>query len=116
MAIEPASHTEGGWGNGRQHAITKSRGDLHSYGDAPPSSSECTAVEGSGSLTSGGVKRSKRLVTAPESYIETVVVADQSMLDLHDKENLEAYIFTLMNIVRILSWSGGKVIQASQHD
>lgn len=99
MSIEPAPHIGGGWDGGRQHTITKSRGSLHSDSDA-----KCTAIEG---LTRGtGEVRNKRLVTAPESYVETVVVADQSMLDFHNKDDLEAYIFTLMNIVRILSGGG----------
>lgn len=44
--------------------------------------------------------REKRLVVVRENFVETVVVADASMLQYHQRGKLESYIFTLMNIVR----------------
>lgn len=92
LFIEPTSHNQEALDYGRQHTISKSSA-------APPPSREC-AAEKTSHTYSRETKRRKRLVTAPESYVETVVVADQSMLHFHERENLEAYIFTLMNIVR----------------
>ena len=46
-----------------------------------------------------GTGRTKRLATSQEYFVETAVVTDRSMLDFHEYDTLEAYIFTLMNIV-----------------
>ena len=39
------------------------------------------------------------LTTSSEHYVEVAVVADHTMAEYHGTENLEAYIFTLMNMV-----------------
>ena len=90
LFIEPSSSIQGRQGIGQQHTVSKS-------GIPPPPSTTCTAV-GTSRPVDKEVRR-KRLVTAARSYVETAVVADQSMLQFHEEENLEAYIFTLMNIV-----------------
>lgn len=47
-------------------------------------------------------QRERRLILPSDNFIETAVVADASMLAHHrSKENLEAYIYTLMNMVRL---------------
>lgn len=50
----------------------------------------------------GSYKRRKRLVTSREYFVETTVVTDRSMLNYHQHDALEAYVFTLMNIVSSL--------------
>lgn len=44
-------------------------------------------------------KRQKRSYDVDEYFVETTVVADESMLGTHRREDLEAYLYTLMNIV-----------------
>ena len=58
--------------------------------------------EGRGKRNWRGHKRNKRLMTSQEYFLETVVVTDRSMLDYHQYRDLEAYVFTLMNIVSLL--------------
>ena len=43
-------------------------------------------------------KRHKRSVSK-ENYVETLVVADKTMIAYHGKQEIEPYILTVMNIV-----------------
>lgn len=115
LFIQPSSHLDSNDDTPHSrhtHTITKSA-------SAPPppphSPTECTAKETRGeeshtpASTSVGEARRRRLAAAAtatadtETYVETVVVADQSMLEHHQLlDGLEAYVFTLMNIVRIM--------------
>lgn len=52
-------------------------------------------------LVSDSLKRRKRSTGADEYFVETTIVADKSMLNTHRKEDLEAYLYTLMNIVSL---------------
>ena len=45
-------------------------------------------------------RRRKRSIGVDEYFVETAIVADKSMLNTHRREDLEAYLYTLMNIVR----------------
>ena len=40
----------------------------------------------------------KRTVVS-ERFVETAIVADRSMLEHHGREDLQSYLFTLMNVV-----------------
>lgn len=42
--------------------------------------------------------KTKRSVIA-EQFVETAIVADKTMLQYHKRENLESYLFSLMNVV-----------------
>ena len=35
-----------------------------------------------------------------ERWVETMVVADSKLIDYHGSDNVESYIFTIMNMVR----------------
>ena len=65
----------------------------------PPHDSTAAAQESSSSSDHLLRRRRKRSFDADEYFVETTIVADQSMLDYHRMEDLEAYIYTLMNIV-----------------
>lgn len=43
--------------------------------------------------------RSKRSVSR-ERWVETMVVADSKLIEYHGNDNVESYIFTIMNMVR----------------
>lgn len=43
--------------------------------------------------------RSQRSVSR-ERWVETMVVADSKLIEYHGSENVESYIFTIMNMVR----------------
>lgn len=44
--------------------------------------------------------RSRRSVSR-ERWVETMVVADSKLIEYHGSDNVESYIFTIMNMVRI---------------
>jgi hypothetical protein len=114
LFIEPTSHAEGMSGDGRQHTISKSSGTPHpSSGCTTPVDESSPSPHTPDSDAVGEVKRRKRLITAPESYVETVVVADETMLQFHSEENLEAYIFTIMNIVSSLGTLQGVGVESA---
>lgn len=46
--------------------------------------------------------RSQRSVSR-ERWVETMVVADSKLIEYHGSDNVESYIFTIMNMVR--SWN-----------
>lgn len=46
-----------------------------------------------------GQTRSQRSVSR-ERWVETMVVADSKLIEYHGSDNVEAYIFTIMNMVR----------------
>ena len=46
--------------------------------------------------------RTQRSVSK-ERWVETMVVADSKLIEYHGSENVESYIFTIMNMVRCLS-------------
>ena len=51
-----------------------------------------------------GYERSNRLKkrsTSREHVVETLVVADKSMVEYHENENVEDYLLTIMNIVTV---------------
>lgn len=53
-------------------------------------------------LHSGGDQarsRSQRSVSR-ERWVETMVVADSKLIEYHGSDNVESYIFTIMNMVR----------------
>lgn len=61
-----------------------------------------TSYEDGAAASQGGarVRRSPDLTsTSSEHYVEVAVVADWSMINYHGAHELEAYIFTLMNMV-----------------
>lgn len=43
--------------------------------------------------------RSQRSVSR-ERWVETMVVADSKLIEYHGSDNVESYIFTIMNMVR----------------
>ena len=45
-----------------------------------------------------GPSRSQRSVSR-ERWVETMVVADSKLIDYHGQDNVESYIFTIMNMV-----------------
>lgn len=47
---------------------------------------------------SGAQFRSQRSVSR-ERWVETMVVADSKLIEYHGSDNVEAYIFTIMNMV-----------------
>lgn len=47
----------------------------------------------------GAQSRSQRSVSR-ERWVETMVVADSKLIEYHGSENVESYIFTIMNMVR----------------
>lgn len=44
--------------------------------------------------------RGKRSVSNPH-YVETLLVADHSMVEFHEDGDIEMYLLTLMNMVRV---------------
>lgn len=44
--------------------------------------------------------RSQRSVSK-ERWVESMVVADSKLIEYHGSDNVESYIFTIMNMVRI---------------
>lgn len=44
--------------------------------------------------------RTQRSVSK-ERWVETMVVADSKLIEYHGSDNVESYIFTIMNMVRI---------------
>lgn len=46
-----------------------------------------------------GQSRSQRSVSR-ERWVETMVVADSKLIEYHGSDNVESYIFTIMNMVR----------------
>lgn len=44
--------------------------------------------------------RSQRSVSR-ERWVETMVVADSKLIEYHGSDNVESYIFTIMNMVRV---------------
>lgn len=50
--------------------------------------------------TADGARRSTRSVSKPR-HVEVLLVADKSMTDFHDQSNLETYLLTIMNMVRV---------------
>lgn len=62
-------------------------------------SHDSTAAAPESSSSDHLLRRRKRSFDADEYIVETTIVADQSMLDYHRMEDLEGYIYTLMNIV-----------------
>ena len=48
---------------------------------------------------SSSLKRRRRLATSLEYFLEVAVVTEPTMLRTHHYQDLEAYVFTLMNIV-----------------
>ena len=49
-------------------------------------------------------RRKKRNYGVDEYFVETTIVADKSMLDAHREDDLEVYLYTLMNIVSGRTW------------
>ena len=52
-------------------------------------------------------RRRKRNYGIDEYFVETAIIADKSMLDVHREDDLEAYLYTLINIVRYTSCMAG---------
>ena len=50
------------------------------------------------------LRRKKRNYGVDEYFVEATIVADKSMLDAHREDDLEAYLYTLMNIVSGRTW------------
>lgn len=46
--------------------------------------------------------RSQRSVSR-ERWVETMVVADSKLIEYHGSDNVESYIFTIMNMVSVLN-------------
>lgn len=44
-------------------------------------------------------RRRKRNYGIDEYFVETAIIADKSMLEVHREDDLEAYLYTLINIV-----------------
>lgn len=50
----------------------------------------------------GGQARSRtQRSVSKERWVETMVVADSKLIEYHGSDNVESYIFTIMNMVRI---------------
>lgn len=49
-----------------------------------------------------GQSRSQRSVSR-ERWVETMVVADSKLIQYHGSDNVESYIFTIMNMVKGLN-------------
>lgn len=47
-------------------------------------------------------KRYRRSVSKPQ-YVETLLVADASMVEFHDNGDIETYLLTIMNMVDLHS-------------
>jgi len=61
--------------------------------------------EGTANLTPKAENpRMKRSVVS-ERFVETAIVADRTMLQHYGRENLESYLFILMNVVSLI-WDG----------
>ena len=64
----------------------------------------------SSSRDSDRVRRSPSSSTSSEHYVEVAVVADHTMLEYHGTRELEAYLFTLMNMVRYMCYTQKHII------
>ena len=64
----------------------------------------------SSSRDSNRVRRSPSSSTSSEHYVEVAVVADHTMLEYHGTRELEAYLFTLMNMVRYMCYTQKHII------
>lgn len=51
----------------------------------------------------GGQARGSRTQrsVSKERWVETMVVADSKLIEYHGSDNVESYIFTIMNMVRV---------------
>ena len=64
-----------------------------------------SSLSRSSSRDSEIVRRSLSSSTSSEYYVEVVVVADHTMSEYHGTRELEAYLFTLMNMVREMHYT-----------
>lgn len=56
----------------------------------------------------GGRARPRpRRSVSKERWVETMVVADAKLIEYHGSDNVESYIFTIMNMVRNGGGGGG---------
>ena len=53
-------------------------------------------------------KRRKRSISL-ERNVETLVVADKKMTEFYSNEDIETYILTIMNMVRMVIWPRSKI-------
>ena len=55
-------------------------------------------------------RRRQQRSVSKEKWVETLVVADSKMVEIHGQPQVESYVLTVMNMVRLLQflqgWSG----------
>lgn len=53
------------------------------------------------------LRRRYRRSVSKEKWVETLVVADTKMVEYHGQPNVESYVLTIMNMVRLLQAACG---------
>uniref|UniRef100_A0AAZ3Q6Y1 A disintegrin and metalloproteinase with thrombospondin motifs 6 n=1 Tax=Oncorhynchus tshawytscha TaxID=74940 RepID=A0AAZ3Q6Y1_ONCTS len=114
--IEPlkniSSTTSSQWdqGEGQQHVIYK-KSSIPSPRQQPGQhefscGSLCTFLPPGSNSTLPGEGHRRRRSLSTERFVETLVVADKMMVGYHGRKDIEHYILSVMNIVRLWKCSG----------